>query len=86
MVKLGPSISHGQWSFDEANSSSTWRELKAVDHVLRSFAPNLQEHTVKLLSDNHNIVHIMQHGSRKLHLQDGAMSIFETCSTPLDLR
>ena len=80
MVELGPRISHGQWYFDEANCSSTWRELKAVDHVLRSFAPKLW------LSDNHNIVHIMQHGSRKLHLQDGAMSIFEICSTPLALR
>ena len=79
VVELGPEISHGQWSIDQANCSSTWRELRAVDHVLRSFAPKLQGHTIRWLSDNQNIVRIIQYGSKKPHLQDGAMSIFETC-------
>ena len=51
----------------------------AVDHILRSFASKLQGYTVKWFSDNQNVVRIVQHGSRKQHLQDGAMSIFETC-------
>ena len=79
VVELGPEVSHGQWSVDQATCSSTWRELRAVDHVLRSFAPKLKGHTVKWLSDNQNVVQIIQYGSKKPHLQDGAMSIFETC-------
>ena len=79
MVELGPEVSHGQWSVDQASCSSTWRELGAVDHVLCSFAPKLKGHTVKWLSDNQNVVQIIQYGSKKPHLQDGAMSIFETC-------
>ena len=50
-----------------------------MDHVLRSFAPKFKGHTVKWLSDNQNVVQIIQYGSKKPHLQDGAMSIFETC-------
>ena len=56
MVELGPGVSHGQWSVDQAAcSSTTWQELRAVDHVLRSFAPKLKGHTVKWLSDNHPV-------------------------------
>ena len=39
----------------------------------------LKGHTVKWLFDNQNVVQIIQYGSKKPHLQDGAMSIFETC-------
>ena len=58
---------------------STWRELKAVDQVLRSFAEKLAGHRVKWFTDNQNVVRIVQSGSRRQHLQDGAMSIFEVC-------
>ena len=47
VIELGPQISHGQWTSDHAKCSSTWHELRAVDHVLRSFAPMLQGHSVK---------------------------------------
>ena len=33
VVELGPEVSHGQWSADQAKCSSTWRELRAVDHI-----------------------------------------------------
>ena len=65
VIELGPEVSHGQWSVDQA---STWRELGAVDHVLRSFAPKLKGHTVKWLSDNQNVVQIIQYGSKKPHI------------------
>ena len=79
VVELGPEVSHGQWSADQAKCSTTWRELRAVDHVLRSFAPKLKGYTVRWLSDNQNVVAFIQYGSKKPHLQDGALSIFETC-------
>ena len=67
VVELGPQISCGQWTADQAKCSSTWRELRAVDFVLRSFAPMLQGRSIKWLSDNHNVVRIIQNGSKKPH-------------------
>ena len=75
IVEHGPEISHGQWSPDQAKCSSTWRELRAVDHVLRSFAPKLQGHTVKWFTNNQNVARIVESGSKKPYLQDGAISI-----------
>lgn len=40
VVEIGLSVSHGHWS-KEAGMSSTWRELKAVFSVLKSFAEKL---------------------------------------------
>ena len=78
-VKVGPSVAHGQWTDYEASLSSTWRELKAVALVLCSFAPKLAGHRVKWFTDNQNLVHIVECGSRKPHLQTVAMNIFELC-------
>ena len=61
---VGSSIAHGQWSAYEIQQSSTWRELKAVDQVLRSFASVLAGHTIKWFTDNQNVVHIVRVGRR----------------------
>ena len=79
MVEMGPEIAHGQWSQAEAKLSSTWRELRAVYMVLLSFAEKLAGHTVKWLTDNQGVMYIIRSGSRKEHLQDGALAIFELC-------
>ena len=47
--------------------------------VLRSLAPKLSGHNVKWFTDNQNVARIVHVGSRKLHLQDGAMAVFEVC-------
>ena len=78
-VEVGPNVAQGCWSEHESKLSSTWRELKAVYQVLRSLAPKLSGHTVKWFSDNQNVTRIVHTGSRKLHLQDGAMAIFDVC-------
>jgi hypothetical protein len=78
-VEVGPQFAQGCWSEHESKLSSTWRELKAVYQVLRSLAPKLSGHTVKWFSDNQNVTRIVHAGSRKPHLQDGAMAIFEVC-------
>ena len=77
MVEVGPEVAHGQWSEDRFKLSSTWRELKAVHLVLQSFAVKLQGHTVKWFTDNQGVVYIICSGSRKQHLQDGAVTVFE---------
>ena len=79
IVEIGPHHSHGQWSETEAKQSSTWRELKAVDMVLQALATKLEGHTVKWCTDNQNVVSIINIGSRKPHLQDGAMCIYDRC-------
>ena len=79
MVELGSDVAHGQWSELQMAQSTTWRELKAVDLVLKSFASKLADHAVKWFSDSRNVVRIVQAGSRQPHLQDGAMSIFVIC-------
>lgn len=52
-------VSHGMWSVTEARLSSTWRELKAVDMILRSFGPRLQGHKVKWFTDNQSVKFIV---------------------------
>ena len=79
IVGVGSSIAHGQWPAYEIQQSSTWRELKAVDQVLHSFASVLAGHTIKRFTDNQNVVCIVRAGSRRPQLQDEAMSIFEVC-------
>ena len=62
----------------EALLSSTWREPKAVYLVLRSFTGKLAGHTVKWFTDNQGVIYIICSGSKKQHLQEGAIEI---CST-----
>ncbi len=76
---MGQDVAHGQWSVTEASQSSTWRELRAVFEVLRAYALKLQGHLVKWFTDNQNVARIVRVGNKKLHLQDGAMAIFQTC-------
>ena len=42
LVDTDDQVSHGQWSADERKFSSTWRELKAVELVLKSLVSKLQ--------------------------------------------
>ena len=79
VVELCNEVSNGLWSVDEASQSSTWRELKAVYNVLLSFATKLEGHKVKWLTDNQGVQYIISSGSKKSHLQEGALAIFEVC-------
>ena len=50
-----------------------------VSLVLKSFTPKLAERRVKWFTDHQNIVHIVETGSKKQHLQVIPLSIFEPC-------
>ena len=52
LVKIGNNIAKGVLSEAEADSSSTWRELKATLYVLESFVASLTNKTVKHRSGN----------------------------------
>ena len=79
VVELGKEVSHGLWSEAEVILSSSWHELKAIHNVLVSFAQKLQGHKVKWFTDNQSVRSIVTNGSKKMHLQDGTLSIFEIC-------
>lgn len=72
-------IAHRQWSVTEATKSSTWREIKAIELTLYSFAKVLEHSSVTFFTDNQNAVSIIKKGSKLPHLQGLALSIFNTC-------
>lgn len=69
------------WSSDERKKSSTWRELKAVQLAISSFAHDLKGQQVAWFTDNQNVVSIVSGGSRVVQLQSLALEIFASCAT-----
>ncbi len=78
-MELGPKVAHGLWNHEESCMSSTWRELKAIENVLQSFASLLQGQVVKWFTDNQAVVSIVEVGSGKPHLQLLALSVQQIC-------
>ena len=76
VVEHGPCVSYGQWDKDEAQRSSTWRELAAVLQVLMGVAEKLVNHRVRWFTDNQNVARILMVGSKKLHLHALAIKVF----------
>ena len=76
VVEHGGCITHGQWTVEEAQKSSTWRELSAVYLVLVSVATKLVNMRVRWFTDNQNVVRILQVGSRKPELHEIALRVF----------
>ena len=79
MLDLHHTISHKLWSVDEAQKSSSYRELKAVSLGLESFLPLLKGRTIKWYTDNQSIARIVEVGSMKEDLQCLALRIFSMC-------
>jgi len=79
VVEHGNLVANGQWSLEDADQSSTWRELRAVRLVLDAFQKKLMNERIRWFSDNQNVVRIVQYGSRQAALQSEALSIFTTC-------
>ena len=77
VVEHGPCVAHGCWELEEASRSSTWRELSAVYRVLLSMAPKLVNARVRWFTDNQNVAHILQVGSRKPDLHAIALKVFD---------
>lgn len=69
----------GQWTSEEMLKSSTWRETEAVSRVLKSNGQLLKNKTVKVYTDNKNVVPILQTGSRKNELHEIACEVNKTC-------
>ena len=64
------------WSKQEQGQSSTFRDLKAIQNVIGSYAPLLAQSKMKLFSDNQGACAIVDKGSPKLILNQLAIDIF----------
>ena len=69
-------VSHRNWSMEESQKSSTWRELAAIKFALAAFETHLSGLRVRCNTDNQNVVRIIQFGSMVKELQDIALDIF----------
>ena len=78
-VEVDEKVVHFMWSRSQSLMSSTWRELKAIELALNSFAVSLSGKAVQWHTDNQNCVNIVHKGSTKAHLQSLAFSIFSKC-------
>ena len=82
-MEHGCHIAHCAWSDAEAAKSSTWRELRAVRMVLEFLIPMLKNKCIRWLSNNHNVVRIMEICSKKPELQEEAFAIFSIAAQNL---
>lgn len=67
------------WDDFKKCRSSTWNELKALQIILLSLAEILSGRSVKIFTDNQNVVRIACKGSMINELHQLAMSIFAIC-------
>ena len=67
------------FSEEERSKHSTFRELVAVSHAIKSFLPKISHSKVKLLVDNQSAARIIDVGSMKPQLHSIALEIFFTC-------
>ena len=79
MLDFHNTISHKLWSAEEAQKSSSYRELKAVSLSLESFLPLVKGHTIKWYTENQSVSRIVEVGSMKEVLQCLALRIFTMC-------
>ena len=65
-VDVGIEVAHDNWTVGESrkSSSSTWRELTAVERVLSSFGDRLAGNSVHWFTDNQAVARITKMGSR----------------------
>ena len=77
--RLGEICAQGYFTEAEADTSSTYRELLGVKHVLVSLVDLLHHQSVLWHSDNFNVARILEVGSPKQHLQELALQIFRIC-------
>ena len=75
-VENGNHIAHGQWSPEESQRSSSWRELRAFTLTLQAFVNQLANYWVRWFTNNQNVAHIIKVGSKKVELQAEVLDIF----------
>ena len=79
ILEFDNTISHKMWGVEEAQKSSSFRELKAISLGLESFLPLVKGHTIKWYTDNQSVSRIVEVGSMKEDLQCLALRISSMC-------
>ena len=78
-VQIKEQVALGTWSPEEAEQSSTWRELRASYLVLLSYAEQLQGKEVRHRTDNRNVESVMQIGSSTKLIHNEVVAIYKVC-------
>ena len=80
-LACGEIVARGNWpeAVREAGKSSTWRELKATELVLRSLGGHLEGKECRHRTDNQAAARILEFGSKVPELHDIALDIFLLC-------
>ena len=71
--------SHRNLKKKEKSFVSTWRELQAIVYGLKSFKEILRDETIHWFTDNNGASIIAKMGSKKTHLQELALEIYDVC-------
>ncbi len=79
ILKPGGQMSLIGWTSEEKNHSSTWRELRAIEHGLMSFAPLLRDKRVFWHTDSQPVFYLVKRGSMKPEINKIAESICQFC-------
>lgn len=74
-------LCHKSFNNKESGSSSTWRELEAINFSLRSFGELIRGKSMLWLTDNRAAMYITRSGSAKTDLQTLAVEIFSSFIT-----
>ena len=77
---LNKEICSAKFDKYEKGTSSTYKELLAVKHVLTSFGFILKNQSVQVNTDNSSACRILSIGSSKPHLQNLAIDDFNFCT------
>ena len=80
LQRLGNVICQSRFTEGEKATSSTNRELVAIKCCLESFADQIRHEAVEVRTDNQNAARIIEKGSKRPHLQQLAVQIFEICT------
>ena len=73
-------VAKQNFTIEQGQRSSTWRELYAISFSLAAFVPYLQGEKVLWHTDNVAATSIIKHGSSKPDLQHLSEEIFQLCS------
>ena len=77
--RLNKVICVGRFDEFEKATSSTARELSAINYVLKSFGSKLKNESIQINIDNISAVRILSVGSSKQHLHLLSLEIFNHC-------
>ena len=79
LKRLGKVVCYGRFTDFQSTTSSTVRELLAIKYCLESFASQIRHESINVRTDNENAAKIITIGSKRPHLQDIAVDIFDIC-------